>query len=60
MICYPHLAERNRIVAKVDAMMALCDRLEASLDRSAATRRRLDALFHEAQELTADTLEAAE
>ena len=41
--------------------MALYDRWEASLDQSAATRRRLlEALLHEARELTADTLEAAE
>jgi type I restriction enzyme, S subunit len=45
----PPLAEQHRIVAKVDALMALCDRLEASLDLTAATRRRLlDALLAEA------------
>jgi type I restriction enzyme S subunit len=45
----PPLAEQHRIVAKVDALMALCDRLEASLDAAAATRRRLlDALLAEA------------
>ncbi|MBM3202778.1 hypothetical protein FJZ55_02550, partial [Candidatus Woesearchaeota archaeon] len=45
----PPLAEQHRIVAKVDALMALCDRLEASLDQTAATRRRLlDALLAEA------------
>ena len=60
MICYPHLAERNRILAKVDAMMALCDRPEAGLDQSVATSRRLDALLHEALDSTAGTLEAAE
>jgi type I restriction enzyme S subunit len=47
----PPLAEQHRIVAKVDALMALCDRLEASLDQTAATRRRLlDALLAEALE----------
>jgi type I restriction enzyme, S subunit len=45
----PPLAEQHRIVAKVDALMALCDRLEASLAAAAATRRRLlDALLAEA------------
>jgi type I restriction enzyme S subunit len=43
------LAEQHRIVAKVDELMALCDRLEASLDTAADTRRRLlDALLAEA------------
>jgi type I restriction enzyme S subunit len=45
----PPLAEQHRIVAIVDALMALCDRLEASLTATAATRRRLlDALLAEA------------
>jgi type I restriction enzyme, S subunit len=45
----PPLAEQHRIVAKVDALMALCDRLEASLTATVATRRRLlDALLAEA------------
>ncbi len=45
----PPLAEQHRIVAKVDELMALCDRLEASLAATAATRRRLlDALLAEA------------
>ena len=45
----PPFAEQHRIVAKVDALMALCDRLEASLTATAATRRRLlDALLAEA------------
>jgi type I restriction enzyme, S subunit len=45
----PPLAEQHRIVAKVDALMALCDRLEANLTATAGTRRRLlDALLAEA------------
>jgi type I restriction enzyme, S subunit len=45
----PPLAEQHRIVAKVDALMALCDRLEASLASGDDTRRRLlDALLAEA------------
>jgi type I restriction enzyme, S subunit len=58
----PPLAEQNRIVAKVDALMALCDRLEASLTAAAATRRRLlDALLAEALAPAEDReLEAAE
>lgn len=45
----PPLSEQHRIVAKVDELMALCDRLEASLDAAATTRRSLlDALLAEA------------
>jgi type I restriction enzyme S subunit len=45
----PPLAEQHRIVAKVDELMALCDRLEASLVTGDDTRRRLlDALLAEA------------
>jgi type I restriction enzyme S subunit len=58
----PPLAEQHRIVAKVDMLMALCDRLEASLTAAAATRRRLlDALLAEAlTPLDALEMEAAE
>lgn len=49
LVPLPPLAEQRRIVAKVDALIALCDRLEASLTATAATRRRLlDALLAEA------------
>ena len=45
----PPLAEQHRIVAKVDELMSLCDRLEANLNATAATRRRLlEALLAEA------------
>jgi type I restriction enzyme S subunit len=58
----PPLAEQHCIVAKVDALMAICDRLEASLTDTAATRRRLlDALLAEAlAPADARELEAAE
>lgn len=41
LIPVPPLAEQHRIVAKVDELMALCDRLEASLTTSNQTRTRL-------------------
>ena len=41
LIPLPPLAEQHRIVAKVDELMALCDRLEASLTTSDQTRTRL-------------------
>jgi type I restriction enzyme S subunit len=45
----PPLADQHRIVAKVDELMALCDRLEAGLTEVGETRRRLlDALLAEA------------
>ena len=37
----PPLAEQHRIVAKVDKLMALCDRLEESLATGDDSRRRL-------------------
>lgn len=44
----PPLAEQQRIVAKVDALMALCDRLGAVLHTADTTRARLlEALLHE-------------
>jgi type I restriction enzyme S subunit len=59
----PPLAEQHRIVAKVDALMALCDRLESSLTDAANHRRRLlDALLAAAAEPADDDreMEAAE
>ena len=45
----PPLAEQHRIVAKVDELMALCDRLEVALTAADTTRQRLlEALLHEA------------
>lgn len=62
LVPLPPLAEQHRIVAKVDALMALCDRLEASLATAADTSRRLlDALLAEALAPAEDReMEAAE
>lgn len=58
----PPLAEQHRIVAKVGALMALCDRLEAALTTAATTRARLlDALLADAlNPATMQEMEAAE
>lgn len=48
MIPIPPLAEQHRIVAKVDELMALCDRLEAQLTTTQTeSRRLLEAVLHE-------------
>ena len=61
LIPLPPLAEQRRIVAKVDALMALCDRLEASLATADTTRRRLlEALLRDALAPAIGVLEAAE
>ena len=45
----PPLAEQHRIVAKVDELMSLCDRLEKNLTEIDRLRRRLlDAMVYEA------------
>jgi type I restriction enzyme S subunit len=47
LVPLPPLAEQRRIVAKLDEMMAICDRLEFSLTATEVTRRRLlDGLLH--------------
>lgn len=49
LVPLPPLAEQHRIVAKVDELMILCDRLEASLTTADETRRKLlDTLLAEA------------
>jgi type I restriction enzyme S subunit len=56
----PPIAEQHRIVAKVDELMALCDRLEASLTQADEHRRRLlEALLHQALEPAATLEEQA-
>ena len=45
----PPLAEQHRIVAKVEELMALCDRLEAQLTTTqTGSRRFLEAVLHQA------------
>ena len=45
----PPLAEQHRIVARVDALMALCDQLEVGLKSTDTTRSRLlDAILYSA------------
>ena len=45
----PPIAEQRRIVAKVEELMALCDRLETQLTTAQTdSRRLLEAVLHEA------------
>ncbi len=49
LVPVPPLAEQHRIVAKVDELMGLCDRLETSIGNGDDTRSRLlSALLHDA------------
>lgn len=57
----PPLTEQRRIVAKVEELMALLDRLEAALTTTDTTRARLlEALLHEALAPATEAMEAAE
>jgi type I restriction enzyme S subunit len=48
VLALPPVAEQQRIVAKVDELMALCDRLEAQLTTTHTdSRRLLEAVLHE-------------
>ena len=40
-IAYPPISEQHRIVAKVDALMAICDRLEIALTEAASRSEAL-------------------
>jgi type I restriction enzyme, S subunit len=49
LIPLPPLAEQDRIVAKVDELLAMCDQLEAQLATTEVdSRRLLEAVLHEA------------
>ncbi len=61
LVPLPPLPEQHRIVAKVDALMKLCDQLEVALTTADTTRRRLlEAVLHEALAPAEDALEAAQ
>lgn len=60
LIPLPPLAEQRRIVAKVDTLMALCDRLEAALTTADTKKQRLlETLIHEALSDSSSNKEAA-
>lgn len=54
MIPLPPLAEQNRIVARIDELMALCDQLESQLNTTDAdSRRLLEAVLRDALDTSA-------
>ncbi|MBM3604707.1 MAG: restriction endonuclease subunit S [Alphaproteobacteria bacterium] len=61
LVPLPPLAEQHRVVAKIDTLMSLLDRLEAALTTADTTRTRLlEALLREALQPANEALEAAE
>lgn len=59
-VVVPPLGEQHRIVARVQDLMAVCDRLEASLSSAEDLRRRLlDGVLHEALERAKSVEETA-
>lgn len=59
-IALPPIREQRRIVAKVDQLMALCDRLEAALtDADTGRQRLLESLLREALHDPGTSMEAA-
>ena len=60
VIPLPPLAEQHRIVARVDGLMALCDRIETGLATADGTRNRLlESLLRDALEPAADEFATA-
>ena len=60
-ICVPPLAEQHRIITKIDALMTLCDRLEANLGTAETGRiRLLESLIRDALLCTGREIQFAE
>ena len=60
LVPLPPKGEQSRLVAKIDELMALCDRLESGLERGGEIRHRLlETLLREARERSPLSLEVA-